>query len=312
MGHYRLEASPVGFSAALGFVRPQKMNLFMMNHRDANERNEGGPEYPAQFHSVGQMPAADELMRFRHVLFRQTRGVWITPTLILANTVVFLAMALVTKNLMEPPVNAMIQWGANFGPRTMHGEWWRLLTSMFLHFGPLHLACNMWALWNLGQLVERLVGNVGFLILYLAAGLLGGLASLAWNPEIASAGASGAVFGVSGGLIGFLALRRDSIPMPILQSLQSSMASFVGFNVLFGIMIPNIDMACHLGGLIGGVFCGLILSQPIEVGMAARRWREASANRVLSPGESRPKTDLDSAREMLAAGACGTPSSALI
>ena len=104
---------------------------------------------------------------------------------------------------MQMQVATVLEWGANFGPKTMDGQWWRLFTSMFLHFGIIHIGFNMWVLWNVGRLVERLVGNFGFALLYVVSGLLGSVASLAWNPTTISAGASGAVFGVVGALIGF-------------------------------------------------------------------------------------------------------------
>jgi membrane associated rhomboid family serine protease len=148
-----------------------------------------------------------------------------------------------------------------------------MLTSAFLHFGILHIGFNMWVLWQLGALVERLTGNIGFLVLYLLSALGGSLASLLWNPLVISAGASGAVFGVCGGLLGFIVLRGDSIPLGILKQLRGSMLSFLGYNLVFGLMVSGIDIACHLGGLISGFVCGLMLSQPLGPAMVARRWK---------------------------------------
>ena len=76
-----------------------------------------------------------------------------------------------------------------YGPLTLDGQWWRLLTCTFVHIGIIHIGLNMWVLWDIGQLVERLTGNVGFLLLYLLSGLFGSLASVYWNPEVLSAGA---------------------------------------------------------------------------------------------------------------------------
>ena len=115
-------------------------------------------------------------------------------------------------NFLAPDPQDMLNWGADFGPKTLNGQWWRTVTCMFLHFGIIHLGFNMWVLWDLGQLVERLVGNVGFLVLYFASGIAGSLASLAWQPLAISAGASGAVFGVAGALLGLIAFRHDSVP----------------------------------------------------------------------------------------------------
>jgi len=179
---------------------------------------------------------------------------------------------LASSRSLSPMPATVLAWGANFGPKTLHGEWWRLFAAMFVHFNILHIAFNMWALANLGQLMERLVGNLGFLLLYLVSGLLGSVASVAWNPEVMSAGASGAVFGVGGALLGFLLLRRDSIPAVVLVPLRNSMFSFIGFNVVFGFLVPGIDNAAHLGGLATGIGCGLLLSHPLTHEGVRRRW----------------------------------------
>ena len=167
----------------------------------------------------------------------------------------------------------MLDWGANFGPLTLAGQWWRLLTCMFLHFGLIHIGFNMYVLWQIGHFVERLVGNAGLLLLYLMSGLAASIASLAWNPSVVSAGASGAVFGVCGALLGFIAFRRDTIPGQVIKSLRSSLITFVIYNVVFSMVVPAIDMAAHLGGFVYGLVCGMVLSQPIVIGSVIKRWQ---------------------------------------
>lgn len=218
----------------------------------------------------GPSPAS-QAAQFRAALYASTPRYWVTPTLIVVNVVIFVAMLASGRSLSPTPAT-VLAWGANFGPKTLHGEWWRLFTAMFLHFNILHIAFNMWALANLGQLMERLVGNLGFLLLYLVSGLLGSVASVAWNPEVMSAGASGAVFGVGGALLGFLLLQRESIPAAVLVPLRNSMLSFVGLNVVFGFLVPGIDNAAHLGGLAAGIGCGLLLSHPLTTEGVSRRW----------------------------------------
>jgi rhomboid protease GluP len=192
------------------------------------------------------------LVRFWQRLFQITPYVLVTPAIVGINGVVFLLMTLDSGALLLPPVETLIDWGANYGPRTLDGQAWRLLTSTFVHIGIIHIALNMWVLWNIGQLVERLAGNVGFLILYLLSGLFGSLASVFWNPAVLSAGASGAVFGAFGGLMGFVLLRGDSIPKGVLGRLRNSGLTFLFYNMIFGLSIPGIDMAAHLGGLAAG------------------------------------------------------------
>jgi rhomboid protease GluP len=194
-----------------------------------------------------------------------------TPAIVVVNILVFAAMIASGVNFFAPSVQSAIEWGANFGPKTIDGQWWRLVTSMFLHYGILHLAFNMWILWDLGRIVERLVGSVGFLLLYFVSGIAASIASLAWKPTVVSAGASGAVFGVAGALLAFLAICRDGAIVSELKRLRGSMAGFLGYNLLFGIMSPRIDMAAHVGGLVAGFACGLILSQRLSVDVIPRR-----------------------------------------
>jgi membrane associated rhomboid family serine protease len=221
--------------------------------------------------------AASAASRFGTLLYSLTPRVWTVPVLVAANVLMWIATILDGANPFMPSSDLMINWGANFGPLTLHGEGWRVVTCMFLHFGLLHIGFNMYVFWQLGQLMERLVGNVGLLVLYMASGIAASLASLAWNlsaiPPTVSAGASGAVFGVCGGLIGFIVLRRDTIPPAIFQRLKSSLVTFVVYNVAFSFVVPQIDIAAHLGGLVYGGLCGLMLSQPLVPGAAERRWR---------------------------------------
>src|SRR6202011_2677222 len=110
----------------------------------------------------------------------------------------FVAMVATGVHWLSPTTADLIKWGADYGPRTTAGEWWRLGSSMFLHLGIIHIAFNMVVLWDIGRFTERLLGNAGFLIVYVLSGLFGSLASVLINPHIPSAGASGAVFGLYG------------------------------------------------------------------------------------------------------------------
>ena len=131
----------------------------------------------------------------------------------------------------------------------------------------------MWVFWSVGQFVERLVGNLGFFLVYLFSGVVGGFATVLWNPGVVSAGASGAVFGVYGCLLAFLALGRGSIPRPILKALGNNAVFFVVVNVLYGMGNENVDMAAHLGGLAGGFVSGLILRMPLDSSASKNRGR---------------------------------------
>ena len=208
--------------------------------------------------------AADQSL-FGRRLAGATPRLWVTHAIIAANILVFLAMLADGAGLLEPNSAVHLRWGANFGPITKEGEWWRLLACTFLHFGALHLAMNMWALWGAGGLVERLYGNFAFLAIYLFAGLTGSFTSLLWNADrVVSAGASGAIFGVYGALAAYVLRQPGSVPKSILKSLTGSTIAFVVYSIALGAAISAIDNAAHAGGLAGGFGLAWLLARPLE------------------------------------------------
>jgi rhomboid protease GluP len=198
----------------------------------------------------------------------------VTITLVAANLAIFAAMCIAGVGIFEPDGRAVIAWGSNFGPLTMHGEWWRLFTATFLHFGFVHASLNMWALYESGRMVERLYGSARFLSLYVFAGLAGSMASLLWNPHVNSAGASGAIFGVFGGMLAFVVLPRNGVPAWIMAEHRNSTLLFAGYSLAYGFVHAGIDNAAHIGGLAGGFVIGLLLARPVDV--AVRRQRSPS------------------------------------
>jgi rhomboid protease GluP len=229
--------------------------------------NEGPPEGPYP-------EALVRLALFRRALFTSTPRVFVTQALVAINCAVFVVMVCTGVSLMTPDVKELIRWGANYGPRTINGEWWRLLTATFIHSGIIHLGLNMVILYNAGMLVERLLGNLGFLVMYLVSGVLASVASLLIHPDIASVGASGAVFGVIGALGGFLLRQRHAIPREVLQPLGKNVLLFIVLNLAFSLAVPRVDMSAHVGGLIAGFLCGLVqarqLDRPSALGRAVR------------------------------------------
>ena len=185
----------------------------------------------------------------------------ITRSLVGLNVVAFLATALLGVSVIEPSAGELLRWGADFGPRTLTAQPWRLFTSTFLHFGIVHLALNMWCLWALGALAEPLFGWAAFLLLYLVSGLGASVASMLVHPMVVSAGASGAIFGVAGGLISQLKLRHDGLKLPVPRSALGSVVAFVGYNLLFSLTRPNVDIAGHVGGLLVGLWLGALLQR---------------------------------------------------
>ena len=132
---------------------------------------------------------------------RGESSISLTQILFGANIAVFLAMALASGTVLDFTGLNLGPWGANYGPLTLSGQWWRLVTYMFVHGGLIHIAFNMWCLWDLGAMCESLYGRWTFAAMYLITGVGGGLARLAWDPMVPSVGASGAIFGLAGALI---------------------------------------------------------------------------------------------------------------
>jgi rhomboid protease GluP len=159
----------------------------------------------------------------------------------------------------------LVHWGSNVGRLTLGGEWWRLLTSMFLHGSPLHLLFNMVVLYQAGRLTERIFGSLRFTGLYLIAGLCGSLASVLWNAHVNSVGASGAIFGIVGGLFAFIHREHSGVPPTVVKDLRGSLLPFLLFNLWAGFIYPHTDNAAHLGGLAGGWLAGHLLARSLHV-----------------------------------------------
>jgi rhomboid protease GluP len=189
----------------------------------------------------------------------------VTPVLIALNVGVFFLMAVSGVHLVQPESQSLIDWGSNFGPLTWTGEPWRLLSAAFLHAGILHIALNLFALYQGGALVERLYGSARFALLYLLSAVSGSVVSGWYDPMRNSVGASGAIFGVYGALLVFFALRREDFPHGLWRSIGLSTLMFCGYSLTLGAAHPAIDNAAHVGGLLGGVIAGLLLVRPLDV-----------------------------------------------
>jgi rhomboid protease GluP len=176
------------------------------------------------------------------------------------NIAVFLGMALSSSTIMDFPAQVLVQWGANVGAFTLRGEWWRLLTCVFVHGGLIHIAFNMWCLWDLGALSESLYGRWTFAAVYLISGLGASLASVTWNPYVMSVGASGAIFGLAGALIAAFKLGEFSVPRSSLSGPLRSLMVFVVFNLAFGAASGVTDNAAHVGGLVTGLILGALIA----------------------------------------------------
>lgn len=196
---------------------------------------------------------------------------WVTATLISINVGLYLWQIAVGVNPSQPGIDAALAWGADFAPLTFLSEPARLFTSMFFHFGFLHLALNMWALYIFGSLAEQIFGRFYFLGLYICCGLAGSLlsgwlnihhsylyletANTALLPSV-NAGASGAIMGL-GSALTVLSLFPNLPNVPFVL-VKRSLLLIMGINLTLGMLIPNINNAAHLGGAIMGVVQSLI------------------------------------------------------
>lgn len=190
--------------------------------------------------------------------------------LIATNVVLFLAMLSLGARLGHSATDLHLAWGASFAPATQDGQWWRLGSAMFIHFGILHLAFNMWALWDAGQFVERLFGSARFTVLYAVSGVAGNVLSLALQGNRAvSGGASGAIFGLFGALLVALWHERRQVHGREFRWLFGGAAVFAMGSIGFGTFVPGIDNAAHLGGLAAGTLLAIALYRPSEAGIAS-------------------------------------------
>lgn len=209
-----------------------------------------------------------------------------TYLLVAINLLVFLWMVLHHVSMTNPSPDDLLRFGAGSTLLELNGQWYRLLTATFVHIGLIHLATNMWCLWNLGMLGEPLIGPYGLVAVYLLTGIAGNLLSLAWNIAIAfsthtdipvgiGAGASGAVFGIAGLLIVLLSNKQLAIPWPELKRLRRSVIQFSLLNLIIGgaTILPvfgsfvRIDNSAHIGGFL----FGLALGRPLIPRMTAGR-----------------------------------------
>lgn len=229
-------------------------------------------------------------------MVRRRRSFWATApatyVLVGINVAVFVAMVLRGVSPISPTPEQLMQWGANnAGSVLINDQWWRIITAMFVHVGIIHLATNMWCLWNLGLLAEPLMGSFGVVAAYVLTGAAGNLLSVLWNGlqfNVAAVsqqinhqtvdswpyfppgvGASGAVFGIAGALIVLLKSTHLPVPREELKRLRKSVIYFAAINLVigFGISWPalssrtgiSIDNSAHLGG----VLCGLLFATPM-------------------------------------------------
>ena len=204
--------------------------------------------------------------------FIPRKGFIATPILIDLNILVFIVMIASGVGIMSPSTLSLLKWGADFGPLTLTGDWWRAVTCNFIHIGAFHLLMNMYAFMYVGLLLEDLIGSRRMFMSYILTGLCSAVFSLYMHGETISAGASGAIFGLYGIFLAFLFFHR--IAKEQRKALLTSILIFVGYNLVYG-MKAGIDNAAHIGGLLSGFLLGIIY-------VCSYKFEKADAQRTVS------------------------------
>lgn len=194
----------------------------------------------------------------RNKMFKEKKPT-ITYLIILINLIVF-GLMYVFGNGSEN-IDTLIKFGANYAPLTKSGEYYRLITSAFLHIGVIHLLCNLYALYVIGPQIEQFFGRIKYILIYLFSAIMGSLFTLVLSGDsTVSAGASGAIFGLFGAILYFGYTYRGYIGNAII----SQIVPVVLLNLFIGLTSTNIGNAAHIGGLVGGYVMSLSLGADID------------------------------------------------
>lgn len=193
---------------------------------------------------------------------------WMNLLIIGVNVAVYVLMEVLgsTEN-----IDYMLQWGGAYTPLILDGEWYRLITSMFLHFGIYHLLNNMVLLLFMGDMLETHVGKIKYLLIYFGGGILGNLCSLFWDIHTGSmavsAGASGAVFAVIGAVFVLVLKSRGRLG----DFTAPRMLVMIVLTIYYGFQSTGVDNAAHVGGVIGGVLLAALLYHHKDAGGKQQR-----------------------------------------
>jgi membrane associated rhomboid family serine protease len=210
-----------------------------------------GIRCPDHARTGGKAPAAPRRVARTASRSLSQSGPIVTFALIGMNVGVFLL-----ELLMGAGLSAQSGWiyvhGVLYGPAVADGDWWRLITAPFLHYGPLHLGMNMLVLWFIGPALEEYFGHARYALVYVASGLAGSAGALIWSPNALTVGASGAIWGLMGAAL-VLEARRIWV-------FGGQAMGLVIFNLAITFVIPGISIGGHIGGLIGGGLCALAFS----------------------------------------------------
>ena len=213
------------------------------------------------------------------------KGLSTTSLLIIANTLIFFAMLVhcaytMGKEFGDSVIfsdfdSALLQkWGGDYGPLTLTGQFWRLISSTFLHWNGWHLFMNMLFLWGFGRYLDRLFTRTQTFAIYLLTGVTGSIFTLAWTPLSLSAGASGAIYGQAGVLIALLCFARPNFSRRDIRNLLLWIIFLMPIELLWGHVSKRTGYAAHLGGILCGFGIGILLARTFRLSPEERAARQ--------------------------------------
>jgi membrane associated rhomboid family serine protease len=194
-------------------------------------------------------------------LFIPKKGFYVTPIIMYINIAVFILMVVAGLGFVNFDASDLLKWGANYGPSTVNNQWWRLLTSIFLHGGIMHLLSNMYGLLFVGIFLEPVLSKRSYALVYVATGILASFTSLWWHTATVSVGASGAIFGLYGTFLALLLMKV--FPKAVSKTFLITTTIFIIYNLVMG-LTGGIDNAAHIGGLVSGFVIGLLIAPSIK------------------------------------------------
>lgn len=208
--------------------------------------------------SINSNEETKDLYRF----FIPREGFFATPIIMYINIAIFMLMVFTGLGFISFKSEDLLAWGANYGPYTEDGQWWRLSTNIFLHGGAMHLLGNMYGLLFVGINLEPVLGKKKYVLSYFVTGIIASLISLWWHTTATvSVGASGAIFGLFG--IFLVLMLTKVFPKQVNKAFLLSTFIFIGYNLIAG-LAGGIDNAAHIGGLISGFIIGFFLSPSLK------------------------------------------------
>ncbi len=211
--------------------------------------------------------------------FNRARGAyaryqaWVTWAIVAINVVVFLVDGALAGGgfSLFGGAGPLADAGVIYGPAVAHGEWWRMITSAFLHYGILHIAFNMYALWLFGPIMEQMYGHLEYAVIYLLCALGGSVLTILAAPQTPALGASGAIFGLFG--LAFIVSRRRHLLLgPQARAMISQVGTLLVLNLIITFSVPAISWTGHVGGLAVGALIGVLLV-PSNVPTLGGMWR---------------------------------------